>query len=465
MRARTSSRPSPLPYEPDGFAGSRVVVMGLGRFGGGVGVARWLAMHGADVVVTDLADERSLRASIESLSDCDIKYHLGKHDISDLEGIDLLVVSPAVHKERSAYFQEVLRRGIPWTTEINLFLERCPARIVGITGTAGKSTTSAMLHAILKRGGRFDTYLGGNIGGSLLDAVAKMSRDDTVVLELSSFQLDSLPRIARRPDVAVFVSFWPHHLDRHVDAETYVDCKLNLVRGAAPDTDVVWGVEDADLTARLQAVAGQCTIHTEFGESALASVVLKTPGDHNRHNAACAMATARILGVGDDVSRAALEAFPGLPHRLQFVATRSGVAYYNDSKSTTGEATVTALQSFDKPVVLLVGGQARPGDCHALASSIVNHARVAICFGTAGTVVHDAIQRSSPHSCRFTACHTPRLEDAIRTAESLARSDDVILLSPGFPSYDAFANYERRGEVFISLVEGSHGVLERGVSS
>ena len=186
-RSARSSRPDATPPRAGDVSlrGKRVVVMGLGRFGGGVGVSRWLAHQGARVLVTDLADHAALDGSLAQLAELPIEYRLGSHDDRDLQGADLLVVNPAVHKERSEFFQEAVARGIPWTTEINLFLDRCPGRVIGVTGTVGKSTTAAMIHRILTgRGGQpmhpvgragFRVYLGGNIGGSLMEDLATMS--------------------------------------------------------------------------------------------------------------------------------------------------------------------------------------------------------------------------------------------------------------------------------------------------
>ncbi len=427
--------------------------MGLGRFGGGAGAVRWLASHGADVLITDLAEEGSLRETIDSLADCDVTYRLGGHDIADLDGADYLIVSPAVCKESSAFFNESVRRRIPWTTEINLFLAHCDARVVGVTGTAGKSTTAAMLHAILQRGyGVGTSYLGGNIGTSLLGALEAMTTDDVVVLELSSFQLADLPQDIRRPDVSVFVSLWPNHLDRHGTFGEYVDCKLNMVRNAEPGTAVVWGVDDADLTDALHAAIGTADVSVRSPCRQNGGFALRIPGAHNQHNAACAAAAARLLRVNENHISAALATFPGLPHRLQHVGTHREIDFFNDSKSTTAEATITALRAFDRRVVLLAGGQNRPGQCRALANCIAEHAKAAICFGPAGKTVLDAIRCLPTRSNDCTTQHHPRLKDAVGAAASLARKGDVVLLSPGFPSYDAFANYRERGAAFTALI-------------
>ena len=215
------------------FSGKRVVVMGLGRFGGGIGVARWLCEQGARVLVTDLGTEAALAQSVASLEDLSLEYRLGGHDAADLDGCDLIVVSPAVDKRKSGFFQTAVEKGIPWTSEMTLFLERCCARIVGITGTAGKSTTTAMVGVVLEaarqapgwRHGR--VWLGGNIGRSLLADLGSMSPDDVVVLELSSFQLEDTVRLGKSPDLALVTNVRENHLDRHGSLQAYAEAKGN----------------------------------------------------------------------------------------------------------------------------------------------------------------------------------------------------------------------------------------------
>ena len=226
----------PSDVSDEQLSSMRVVVMGLGRFGGGVGVTRFLADKGADVLVTDLADESTLADSIEKLGDIKVEFRFGEHRESDLDDVDLLVVSPAVNRQTNTFCQAARLRKIPWTTEVNLFLARCPGRILAVTGSIGKSTTCAMLHTILSSpeaaasGGFGKAFLGGNIGRSLLQQLDEISADDVVVLELSSFQLDAAGGIGFAPAVAGITNVRPHHLERHGDFDSYFNAKLNLIR-------------------------------------------------------------------------------------------------------------------------------------------------------------------------------------------------------------------------------------------
>ncbi|MCH7493824.1 hypothetical protein IIA16_03840 [bacterium] len=210
--------------------GINALVMGLGRFGGGIGVSRFLVGQGARVSITDQADESALAGSIEELRDLDITYQLGGHDASVLERCDLLVVSPAVDKRRSEFFQAAVRRGIPWTSEMNLFLERCGARIIGVTGTAGKSTTGAMIYGIISGAmGSDSVWLGGNIGRCLLEELPRIGDEHWVVLELSSFQLFHLSFDTPSAHVAVVTNCRPNHLDWHPNFLHYAGAKRRIL--------------------------------------------------------------------------------------------------------------------------------------------------------------------------------------------------------------------------------------------
>ena len=233
----------------------RVVVMGLGRFGGGVGVSRWLAREGAKVTVTDLADESELTESIAELQGLAIEFHLGEHDPGDLDDAELLVVNPAVDKSQSDFVQAARARGIPISSEMNLFFERCPAKIIGITGSTGKSTTAAMifdvLYAQVKQltGQPENVWLGGNIGESLLSDLPDMTPRDYAVLELSSFQLDDLASLGKSPQVSILTNLTPHHLDRHGSFDNYIRAKMNIFAHQSDQDFALIGEQAASVLA------------------------------------------------------------------------------------------------------------------------------------------------------------------------------------------------------------------------
>ncbi|MCK4601672.1 MAG: UDP-N-acetylmuramoyl-L-alanine--D-glutamate ligase, partial [Phycisphaerae bacterium] len=245
------------------LAGMRVTVVGLGRFGGGVGVTKWLCGQGARVTVSDKASADSLAESISQLADCDVALHLGGHDEADFLTADLLVVNPAAPKDSPVLFAAA-SAGVPRTSEINLFLQRCPAPVVGVTGSAGKSTTTAMIGEILAR--RFTTHVGGNIGGSLLDALDDIRDDHVVVMELSSFQLEDLPLVGVSPRVAVVTNVQPNHLDRHGTMAAYADAKRNIFAYQGPADVLVLNAADAALASWAADAPGKVEMFDPAGE-------------------------------------------------------------------------------------------------------------------------------------------------------------------------------------------------------
>jgi UDP-N-acetylmuramoylalanine--D-glutamate ligase len=442
---------------PDEVKNRNVLVMGLGRFGGGLGVTRWLCRQGANVTVTDLADRTTLADSIDQLADCPVTYRLGEHNQGDLDKADLVVVSPAVDRRKSYFFARIVERRIPWTTEINLFLQLCRARVIGVTGTAGKSTTCALLYEVLRSSmppGR-RAWFGGNVGKSLLTDLDRIGPDDAVILELSSFQLETLPLVKRSPAIAVITNLWPNHLDRHGDFESYASAKMNLFRYQQPGDKAVVGSPGQTLHHAVRQITATTGADLVNVPEPVEPYELRLPGRHNQQNAVCANVVARLTGIDDDVCRAHMAEFAGLPHRLQHVATINGVDYYNDSKSTTPAGTVAALAAFDRPVVAIVGGQDRGDELAPLLDALLSGARAAVCLGAGGSRLADALQGARGDRPSPLIETAGDLAQAVSRAADLAQPGGVILLSPGAPSYGQFVNYEQRGEAFIGLIQAA----------
>ncbi len=443
------------PRSPEGL---RVLVIGLGRFGGGVGVTRWLADQGARVSVTDRAGPDALRESIAALSDIDVEYHLGGHDPRNLDACDLVVVNPAVSKTHSRLFQQIVRRGLPWTTEINVFCERCPAEVIGVTGSYGKSTTSAMLADALeayRSAGDLrhtDVRLGGNIGGSLLTELPAIRPSDLIVLELSSAQLEDLPRIAWSPTTAVITNLSSHHLDRYGTYAAYLEAKFNIVRAQQVTDRIIVGDIDSEAESTLsRALADRWPCVTRVVRPD-PQVELCIPGEHNRANAACVLTVCRTFGLNDRVARMALREFKGLPHRLQHVRSLAGVDYYDDSKSTSPAATRKAIEAFDRPTVVIVGGQDRQVCLDACVEALVESCRAVIGVGESGARFVRAVRTRKGAARHDTALRIEDLEQAVRVARDHAQAGDVILFSPGAPSFDAYYNFAERGRHFVEIV-------------
>jgi UDP-N-acetylmuramoylalanine--D-glutamate ligase len=434
--------------------GLHVLVMGLGRFGGGVGVTRYLAQQGAQVTVTDLADESALAESLSRIEDLPIRLALGGHDESLLDDCDLLVVSPAVPKDRSELFQAAVGRGIPWTSEMNLFFERCPASIVGITGSAGKSTTTAMLAAILQQDDKTRTWMGGNIGRSLLQDLPEIEPNHRVILELSSFQLEDLAALERSPHVGLLTNIAPNHLDRHGTMEAYCDAKRHIVRYQRPGDVALLPADQPEAARWTEGHSGEMRLwdRDEVARSAFAPEDVRVPGAHNLRNAQAAAAAALAAGAGPEHVAPGLRSFPGLPHRLEFVREYQGVRYYNDSKSTTPDATIMALQAFSAPSVVLVGGYDKKVSFDRLAEELVARARGAILLGDCRAQIGAAIRGRAGSTIGPSVKSVHDFAGGVNLARRLARPGDVVLLSPGCASYDMFTNYEQRGDAFKAVV-------------
>ena len=444
----------------ESFNGKRVTVMGLGRFGGGVGVTRWLARQGAHVLVTDSSPAEKLESSLAEIADLGVELRLGEHVEADFTGADVVVVNPAV-PESSSFVQAARRAGVPVTTEINLFVERCRAKCVGVTGSVGKSTTTAMIGHVLEhtlKSGR--VWVGGNLGRSLLDALERICAHDVVVLELSSFQLERVPAVAWSPQVAVITNLSPNHLDWHGDFAAYAAAKLNIVRFQDAARDAIVLGPSEELQKCFAGARGSLTGVWRYGlgddatpgaqrdgeRLGWADVRLAIPGRHNLENAAAAMTVAHALGVDMRAAIEALASFGGLEHRLQRVVERDGVTYFNDSKSTTPEAAITAMTAIDAPLFVILGGYDKGSDLTAMAQVAAQRAKLAACVGKTGRTIAAAVEAAGGQAVFF-----DDFAAAVVACRDQAAAGDVVLLSPGCASWDMFSDYRVRGEEFARI--------------
>jgi UDP-N-acetylmuramoylalanine--D-glutamate ligase len=437
-----------------GLKNVRVTVVGLGRFGGGIGVTRWLCGQGARVTVSDSAPAEKLADSIAALKGCDVALHLGANDPADATSAELVVVNPAVPKT-APVVRAALAAGVPCTTEINLFVQRCAAPIVAITGSVGKSTTTAMTGAMLAA--RYTVHVGGNIGKSLLDDLPAIRPQHVVVLELSSFQLEDLPLVRFAPRVALVTNLKPNHLDRYDNnIDAYADAKKNIFRFQSGRDLLLLNRDDAPT----RAWATEAPARVEFYGNSDESFELAVPGEHNRLNAKAAFAVAREMGVTRQQAAEAVRNFAGLEHRLQFVCERGRVRYFNDSKCTTPEGAVVALEAFDPGrVVLIAGGSDKHVSMDALGAAAAVRAKAVVALGQTREQIVAAVEAhrsgAAPAVLRADA-----FEQAVNLAKSAASPGDVVLLSPACASYDMFTNYEERGRLFVSLVARTSAASE-----
>lgn len=480
-----------------------MTVMGLGSFGGGEGAARWLLQKGAIVTVTDMQPREKLEAQVAELETIAppgrLRWCLGGHDERDFVDADLVVVNPAVpHPWENPYLRAARSKGVRITTEIGLLVDRLPTRrVIGVTGTAGKSTTATMIDLLLRALGH-RSFLGGNIGGSLLERLDEIGADDFVVLELSSFMLHWLAGegdVGWAPPIAVLTNLAPNHLDWHGCMAHYSESKAVIRRHQAPGDRFVtrFDREQPDAASRAAETPigrwWRAPWQGALGESLGDALELGIPGDHSRCNAllaidaveaatslfgAAAMAvdmapSARCADGSSHLPRAvildALRAFTGLPHRLSLIAEIAGVRCYDDSKSTTPEATLLAVKAFPDPsrVHLIAGGYDKGADLgpiRALASGLAGlyaiGATSSMLTGADSAANGPSVGRSerddgSPPSPREgEACGT--LDVAVHRAMGRARQGDILLLSPGCASWDQFRNFQERGRRFAELV-------------
>ncbi len=453
--------------------GKRVLVLGAARQG--QAAARYLARHGARVTINDRRSAAEMQAAQEALADVPLTWVLGGHPLELLAETDLLCLSGGVPMD-NPLVAEALQRGLPLTNDTQLFMEVVPCPTIGITGSAGKTTTTTlvgrMAHSAVAQGtGLRRAWVGGNIGDPLLKYVDDMRPDDLAILEISSFQLEQM---TLSPNVAAVLNVTPNHLDRHGSMAAYLAAKARILDFQAKDDHAILGREDAGawglrthVRARLSSFglrplppgehgtyqrAGMFVLqHGEEEEELFEERIVLLRGEHNRLNVLAACAIAAAAGLSRDAMQAGVEGFGGVPHRLEFVREWHGARWYNDSIATAPERTMAAIRSFEEPLILLLGGRDKDlpwDDLTALVRQRVEHV---ILFGEAATKIAAALERAQG-PCPKTLERCERLEDAVRAAARLARPGFVILLSPGATSFDEFRDFEERGEWFCQWV-------------
>ena len=449
----------------------RVTVMGLGLFGGGVSVTRFLVRQGARVTVTDTKQADQLQESIRALRGVSVTYHLGGHQERDFRDADLVVVNPAV-KKTNEFLRVAEGHGVPMDTEMNFFFRLCRAPIVGITGSNGKSTTTALAGAMLEKG-KAKVWVGGNIGRSLLLEVEKIRPEHIVVLELSSFQLQDLGPTGLSPHVSAILNISPNHLDHHGSLRPYISAKENIFANQGPSDYAILNYEDPrcrrmqnkprsrvlffgrDIGERDGCVIrrGRFVLRLDGREEAICETSrLRLPGAHNLCNAAAALLAAAVAGAPRRAIPSALSRFRALEHRLEAVRTLRGVRYINDSVATTPESAIAALKTFREPIVLIAGGHDKELPLGEFASVAAAHTKTVVLIGQTAPKLSRLIKMHRTGE-RPALVGVETFEDAFRAASEAASPGDVVLLSPACASYGMFRNYAERGETFRKLVK------------
>jgi len=414
-----------------------VTALVLGAARSGIALANHLTREGEEVRVADRKPASELGDELARMPP-GVELRFGELQ-GVLDGVDVVYASPGVPWD-SDLLEEARARGIPTSSEIDLFLKLCPGTVVGITGTNGKTTTTALTGAVLSAGDR-PVIVGGNIGDTILDRIEEITARHWVVLELSSFQLESVAR--PRLHVGVILNITPDHLDRHRTFERYVDLKARAIEFAGPaDFAVLNGRDGAcrGLAARTRAKVVWFDQHKPLPPMPL-------PGQHNMENALAAAAVGRIAGLSDEAINAAIRSFRGVEHRLELVGEWAGVRWYNDSKATNPDAGRVALRAFPgAPVVLIAGGYGSGFELDDWVADVMANTEAVVLIGASADLLEEAL-RGHPKVVRAS-----NLEEAVNVAAGLTRLGSVVLLSPAYKSFDMFKDFEDRGNRFKDLV-------------
>ncbi len=444
---------------------ARVTIMGLGLFGGGEGAARFWANLGAKITITDLRSKEELLPTIEKLKDIDYRSTFGSHREDDFENADIVVVNPAI-KPDNKFVKIARKNNAKIITEIGSVFQILQGHTFGITGSNGKSTTTAILGNMLKKH-QPDTLIGGNIGGSLLNDINNYSPNTPAVLELSSFQLYYLAENKLSPNTAIVTNLSPNHLDWHGTLDEYYSAKKNIMNFQWPEDTVIlnnddpilkeWA-NDAKQRVGLFGIKDSNSVNAAFinNKKVIIRVAgkekesfnlseFKLPGEHNIANLLAASLAASMYSEYDGLIKEGIRTFNGLPHRLELVAENNGIKYYNDSISTTPESTIAAIKSFDCPKVIIAGGYDKKISLAEMAKEIAISAISAILLGdTAQTIKNDILKTKPKAMVKIVA----DMREAVIEATNTCPENGVVILSPGCASYGLFKNFSERGEIF-----------------
>ena len=449
---------------------ARVTVVGLGIEG--IDLVRFLTSEGARVTVSDARPPDQLTDQLAAIEDTGARLSLGANRVEDCAEAEAVFVSQGVPPELPALLAAEAK-GVPISSMLELFLDRCPAPVAGITGSAGKTTTTALVGAMLDAAG--DAHVvGGNIGVGLLSLLPEITASTKVVVEMSHTQL---ARVQRSPELACVTNVTPNHLDRFTWDE-YVDLKRRVFRYQRPEDRAVFNFDDEVArsfmdeapsrvysTSRRQSIPGDgamldgdriVRVTNGTSTSVLHRDEIALRGEHNVENILSAVAVAGLLGVSEEATARAVRAFTGVAHRLEPVATIAGVQWINDSIATAPERTLAGMRAFEEPLVLLLGGRDKNLPTRTLGEEAVRRCRAVITFGEASDLYASSI-RDAEGGDRIVLRQVADLSAAVEAAAQVAQSGDVVLFSPAGTSFDAYRNFEARGRAFREAVHGLEG--------
>jgi UDP-N-acetylmuramoylalanine--D-glutamate ligase len=456
------------------WTGKRVLILGAARQG--QALARWLAQRRARVTLSDQRSAADLAPARQALAGLPIEWAPGGHPLGLLDGTDLLCLSGGIPLTLPIV-AEAQGRGIPLSNDTQIFMEVVPCKTVGITGSAGKTTTTALVGEMAKLAYKDEgerVYVGGNIGDPLINYVDEMRADDLAILEISSFQLDQM---SISPHVATILNITPNHLDRHGTMEAYTAAKARLLEFQHKEAVAILGRDDPgawNLRGRVKgrlfsfglgdlsldqsgAYVRDGLYHLRDGNAYILLPIqnaIHLRGDHNRLNVLAAITIGHAAGLSLDAMLEAIENFHGVPHRLELVRELHGVKWYNDSIATAPERTMAAIRSFDEPIVLMLGGKDKDLPWEGLAGLVRERVDHVVVFGQAAEKILAALKDHKSSGKRpYSIAHCGGLQEAVHQAAEVAESGDIVLLSPGGTSFDQFNDFAERGEWFRKWVQ------------
>jgi UDP-N-acetylmuramoylalanine--D-glutamate ligase len=444
----------------------RVLIVGLGK--SGLSVARWLAAQGALVTVSERKEAHTLEAALrQETLELGIELETGPHRKEAFMESDMIIVSPGVPIDLEP-LGAAKKFGIPVIGELELASRLIDTPMVAVTGTNGKSTATALLGSMIEKAGR-PVFVGGNIGTPLMDYADSDQKADYAVVEVSSFQLDTMETFC--PMISILLNISPDHLDRYPDYETYVHSKLGIFKNQGPGHYAIINDDDKILSqyspgggvsvlrygpekgeGRHAFISGLTlkVCLTEGKEHAYRLDTFKLPGKHNQENLMAVVLAAKILGIKPQTIQETIDQFQGLPDRLEYVGTIGEVDFYNDSKATNIDAAVKSITSFDRPIVLIAGGRHKGADYFPLVKAAVGKVTKAVFLGEAKSLLADAFAPLIPFSL------AEDMRDAVSQSFLSSNPEDVVLLAPACSSFDMFSDFAHRGRVFREEVKRLH---------
>ena len=449
--------------------GKRVLILGAARQG--LALARWLSLHGAHVTLSDMHNEAELQIARKSLAEFSIHWELGGHPLELLDSTDVLCLSGGIPLTLPIVV-EAMKRGIPLSNDSQIFMEAVPCRTIGITGSAGKTTTTTLVGNMAKTAYGDQAYVGGNLGDPLINYVDNIQADDLAIMELSSFQLEQM---TLSPNVAAILNITPNHLDRHGTMEAYTAAKARILEFQGDRDAAILGRDDKGAWSLRNRVRGKLyTFSLDELEQSLNGTYLHDGllnlrdgnaymplllrekvalrGDHNILNVLAAFAIGHASGFPLDAMLEAAEEFRGVPHRLELIRELRGVRWYNDSIATAPERSMAAIRAFEEPIVLLLGGRDKDLPWKELLQLVRERVDHVVLFGEAAEKIEKTAENLGLREDRARLTRTQGLREAVARAAEVAEPGDVVLLSPGGTSFDEFKDFAERGERFKEWV-------------